>query len=88
MPIKCKVDGCDAVFETKEPLALNATFVCRKHAGVDTKNTVYFQNEQFDKDLRRSGKPVGTSHIHRQGNDTDELARQQEIELKSKGLIK
>lgn len=87
MPIKCKVDGCDAVFETKEPLAPNATYVCRKHAGVDTKNDEHFQEHIFDKGLRRSGKPTGTDHIKRQGNDTDEFARSQEIELTVRGLI-
>jgi hypothetical protein len=34
----------------------------------------YFQEYQFDKDLRRAGKPIGTNHIERQGQqkDTDE----------------
>ena len=30
---------------------------------------VHFQDSQFDKDLRKSSKPTGTSHIANQGSD-------------------
>jgi hypothetical protein len=33
---------------------------------------VFFQEEQFDPDLRIGHKPQGTSHISRQGSETND----------------
>lgn len=82
--VKCAIDGCSTQFETADAVAVNVRFICKNHpraeqvraAGraydpeadnVDAK--IKFQPHQFDKDLRRAGKPVGTSHIANQGSD-------------------
>lgn len=90
--IKCYMYGCEEVFTTTEPVAAGARFICRHHPRQDqvkavreydpkkdeADRDVRFQSVQFDKDMKRSSKPMGTSHIQRQGEieDTD---KQREI---------
>ncbi len=66
--IKCSGEGCEAVYETLEPFAPETKYSCRVHTP-RRENKVQFQKHQFDKDLRRAAKPVGTSHITNQGSD-------------------
>lgn len=66
--IKCSVESCAATFESDVPLSPKATYTCRAHTR-PSKDEERFQKHQFDPDLRRSGSPIGTSHIHNQGSD-------------------
>lgn len=61
---------CDTVIQVEEPLSPNARYVCRFHS--KSVQTVFFQEFQFDKDMRRSQKPTGTRHIRRQGSETND----------------
>ena len=65
--IKCSNGGCSSVFETEEQLSPSATYTCRAHTKVG--KSQHFQPNQFDKDLRRAAKPIGTNHILNQGSD-------------------
>jgi hypothetical protein len=79
--IQCVVvkDGirCSTTIEVSEPVSAKAAFICRYHpdsvqraAAGNTKTPrpdVHFQEHQFDKDVARGARPIGTSHIHRQG---------------------
>lgn len=84
---------------TEEAISPNARFICKDHprevqvqaAGRkynpvtdEADKVVHFQDHQFDKDLRRSGKPEGTDHIANQGSDvatSDELQKMYPKEL-------
>ena len=70
--LKCNKEGCEEVFSTQEPLHSSATFTCRHHT-TKSSQRVFFQECQFDKDLKSSRKPMGTTHVARQGEveDTD-----------------
>jgi hypothetical protein len=83
----CAVKGCGSKFETIQPLAEGARYVCSHHSlkkhlasigrVLDPEKDIQgrdirFQKHQFDKSLRRSVRPFGTSHIHRQGSPTGE----------------
>jgi len=64
--IKCGIEECPSVFQTEEALSPNARYVCRLHPKVEQE--VFFQENQFDKDMSRAGTPIGTTHIpHRRG---------------------
>lgn len=67
--IKCSTEGCTAVFETTDAVSPKATYSCKLHTPRSKSNKVRFQQHQFDKDLRRSRTPMGTSHLHNQGSD-------------------
>lgn len=72
MIIHCSTEGCASTFEVAEGLAANgATFSCRNHTQTTGKK-VRFQSHQFDKGMRRAAHPVGTTHIRRQGSETDD----------------
>ena len=68
---------CNTTIEVTEPLSPQFKFICKNHpdtvqrrAAGNTKlkrPDARFQEYQFDKDLTRSARPIGTSHIHRQG---------------------
>lgn len=66
--IRCAGRGCTSEFKTSEPLSPNAKYSCKSHTRPN-KDEERFQKFQFDADLRRSGTPVGTAHIHNQGSD-------------------
>lgn len=78
MIIKCQTTGCESSFETDDTIAMTAKFVCRNHTPKEDQK-VFFQEAlyhdkgvrrvQFDKTMRRSGKPQGTAHIPFQGSD-------------------
>jgi hypothetical protein len=70
--IKCAGEGCPATIQTPEELSPNARYTCREHTKRN-EDKVRFQTHQFDKGLKRSAHPVGTTHIKRQGEveDTD-----------------
>jgi len=75
--LKCKVPGCDSVLNlATEAVSSDATYQCRKHAPAATEP--HFQECQFDKDLKRAGRPIGTSHIHRQGYPQDSEQEKEE----------
>jgi len=63
--VKCGIGDCSSVFKTEEAVSPNVGYVCKSHT--ETEQRIFFQEHQFDKDISRSGKPIGTSHIHRQG---------------------
>ncbi|VVB50893.1 Uncharacterised protein [uncultured archaeon] len=67
--LKCSNAECSAFIETSESVSADATYSCRAH----TKKyapPIAFQHAQFDSDFRRAANPVGTTHIHNQGSDT------------------
>jgi hypothetical protein len=85
--IDCAIAGCNSKFETTKPASTQVRYLCSHHSrkehvaavgrvfDSDTDEQdrgVRFQKYQFDKSLRRSKRPVGTGHIHRQGNPTNE----------------
>ena len=77
---------------TEEAVSPNASFICKDHprevqvqaAGRkyspetdEADKEIHFQNHQFDKDLRRSGRAEGTDHVLHQGSNVltaDDLA--------------
>ena len=63
--IKCSGEGCVAVFETSEPVSPNAKYTCKVHTP-KSKDKARFQSHQFERDLSRAGKPLGTNHIPHQ----------------------
>jgi hypothetical protein len=63
--IKCGIKDCPSIFQTEEAVSPKARYACKLHGEAEQK--VFFQEHAFDKDLARSGKPIGTSHIQRQG---------------------
>jgi hypothetical protein len=65
--VKCGIGECPSVFQTEEPLSPNARYVCKLHKPTEQK--VSFQENQFDKDLKRGAKPVGTTHIANQASE-------------------
>jgi hypothetical protein len=82
--INCKVEEkgvrCSTTIEVTEEIAKNFNgFICKNHPDTVQRrvagNTklkrpdVHFQEVQFDKDLKRSAKPVSTSHIRNQGSE-------------------
>ena len=67
--IKCGIDKCPSVFQTEMAVSPKATYVCKLHS--KTEQEVFFQEHQYDKDLRRAARPIHTSHIHRQGEGID-----------------
>lgn len=76
--INCSGKDCKAFVEV-ESASPGATYTCRVHTGDDTKNQgLRFQPVQFDHDLDNSAKPLGTNHIHHQGN---KVWTKQEIDL-------
>jgi len=71
--IRCAVPGCVSQFETSEPVAFGARFICKNHKRSEqvkaigrryNSNTdevdsgVHFQDHQFDKDIRRTSGPL------------------------------
>jgi hypothetical protein len=48
--IKCAIRDCQSIFETVEKISKKGTFVCKLHDHVG--QDVFFQDCQFDKDLR------------------------------------
>lgn len=70
--VKCGINNCPSVFTTEEPVSPDVRYICKRHNKTEQK--VFFQTHQFDKDLKRAGKPIGTTHIQRQGEveDSDE----------------
>ena len=76
---------CSTTIEVTEEIAKNFNgFICKNHprsvqvrangrqydpAKDEKDKELHFQSVQHDPDLRRSAKPVGTSHIHHQGNE-------------------
>ena len=73
---------CLTTIEVSEPVARSINYICSHHpraVQVRANNRAYdpardhadegvkLQAIQFDKDLARSARPQGTSHIHRQG---------------------
>jgi hypothetical protein len=96
--IECAIAGCNSNFETTEPVLPQARFLCRHHSREDQVTSagrsyapdrdeqdtaLRFQERQFDKSLRGSKKPFGTSHIHRRGNRTKEGDESTELLLKN-----
>lgn len=65
--LKCSVGECPSVFQTEEPLSPNARYICKIHT--PTKKKVSFQENQFDKDLKRGAKPIGTTHVANQASE-------------------
>jgi hypothetical protein len=76
---------CSTTLEVTEPMSPQFKFICKNHprsvqvrangrqydpAKDEKDKDLHFQAHQFDKDLRRSRKPIGTEHIHNQGADT------------------
>jgi hypothetical protein len=74
---------CSTTIEVNEPVSDDVSFTCRNHPRAvqaranqriydpthdEADQQVHFQDVQFDPDLRRSSKPIGTSHIEHQGN--------------------
>jgi hypothetical protein len=43
------------------------------------KQEVFFQEHQFDKDLKRGVHPVGTTHIKRQGSEVEDSPEAHEL---------
>jgi hypothetical protein len=83
--VKCGVGECPSVFQTEEPLSPNARYICKLHT--EAEQRVFFQENSFDKELSRAGKPIGTSHIQRQGwmpPSEEEMERWSEIQAASK----
>lgn len=70
MKLKCKIDGCESVINL-DGMATSPeiTYECRNHTPAVAEP--HFQECQFDKDLRRAAKPIGTNHIIRQGEPAD-----------------
>lgn len=67
--IRCSISGCSTQFDTTEPVAANARFICKNHkraeqlkaigrkysSKADEKDReVRFQDHQFDRDLSRA----------------------------------
>ena len=65
--VKCGIGDCPSVFQTDEAVSPNARYTCKLHTKVE--QTVFFQDTQFDKGLKFSRKPQGTSHIKNQGSE-------------------
>jgi hypothetical protein len=96
MKIQCRIKDCPSFIEV-ENATENTTYLCSKHPEHDqnkaigrkrkTQEVSQFQEYQFDPELRRSGRSEGTNHVRRQGNDVDDFARTQEVDLIMKGLI-
>ena len=96
MQIKCRISDCQSVIEVPNATA-NTTYLCSKHPEHEQNKAIgrkhrpqevtSFQECQFDPELRRSGRSEGTNHVRRQGNDVDDFARTQEIDLMMRGLI-
>jgi hypothetical protein len=96
MKIQCRIKDCPSFIEVENATA-STTYLCSKHPEHDqnkaigrrrkTQEEISFQSCQFDPNLRRSVKSLGTNHIRRQGNHTDEFSRTQEVELLLTNLI-
>jgi hypothetical protein len=96
MKIQCRIKDCPSFIEV-ENATKNTTYLCSKHPEHDqnkaigrkrkTQEEVSFQDRQFDPDLRRSVKPLGTNHVRRQGNQTNEFVGRQLHELLLTNLI-
>ena len=65
--VKCCVGECPSTFQTEVALSPNAKYVCKLHT--KREQEAFFQIDQFDKDLRRGRKPMGTSHVANQGSE-------------------
>jgi hypothetical protein len=65
--LKCGIGDCPSVFETEDALSPKARYVCKLHSQIEQR--IFFQEHQFDKDLRIAKSPQGTSHIPRQGSN-------------------
>lgn len=65
--VKCGIGDCSSVFKTEEAVSPNVRYVCKNHSEVEQR--VFFQDHQFDENLKRGIKPIGTAHIKRQGNE-------------------
>jgi hypothetical protein len=65
--IKCGIGDCPSVFKTEEAVAPNVKYACKRHT--ETEQRVFFQDHQFDKDLKHGVKPIGTTHIKHQGSE-------------------
>jgi hypothetical protein len=63
--LKCAVEGCESTIDVTEGVTPTVKFTCREHMGI-VESDVHFQNFQFDRDLSKSSKPEGTSHVQHQ----------------------
>lgn len=66
--VKCSIGDCPSVFETNEAVSPKIRYVCKLHT--ESQQREFFQQNQFDKDLRMARSPIGTSHIPHQGSNT------------------
>ena len=71
MIIHCCAEGCASTLEILEAINPDAVYSCKNHTK-STGKKVRFQSHQFDKGMRRAAHPVGTTHIRRQGSETDD----------------
>lgn len=82
--LRCRINGCTQTKTVEGAASPNATFLCKNHPReeqLEALGRVYhperdekdadvsFQFEQFDENLRRSHKPIGTEHIRNQGSE-------------------
>jgi hypothetical protein len=82
--VKEKGVRCSTVLTVEETVAENARFICKNHPRTvqvraagrkydptrdETDSRLRLQNYQFDPDMNRAGKPIGTSHIKNQGSE-------------------
>lgn len=73
MKLPCMMDGCSSFLESNEPISPSCRFLCRhhtkeEHLAANNRNynpdrdesdkQQHFQEYQFDKKIRRSGKTV------------------------------
>jgi hypothetical protein len=64
---------CSTIIKVTEPVAEKVDFICKNHTDKVQRDAagniktprpdVHFQETQFDPDMERSAKPIGTSHI-------------------------
>ena len=91
--IKCRVKGCQ--FEAD----ITGLYICHRHTRAEqwqalgrepderkdnSDKDVYFQDCQFDKDLKRGRRPIDTNHIQRQGSEIDD--QQEKLDLSEEHL--
>lgn len=65
--IRCSIGDCPSVFETEEAVSPKIQYICRLHPKKE--QDTYFQENQFDKDMKRGSKPMGTQHIKNQASE-------------------
>src|SRR5208282_4071039 len=93
---------CSTVLTVAEAVTENARFICKNHPRTvqvraasrkydptrdEADSKLRLQNYQFDPDMNRAGKPIGTSHIKNQGSEilsADDIAKH----LKNAGIGK